>query len=51
MRKIILLGCFMLGIVLGGCANPTEAVTDAPLQTVSDSTSAFEISGDTHEGC
>jgi hypothetical protein len=52
MRKIILLGCFMLGIMLGGCSNPAEAVTDASLQSASDSTSsAIEVSSDTLEGC
>jgi hypothetical protein len=52
MRKIILLGCFMLGIILGGCNNPTEAVPDAALQPASDSTAAaIDTSSDIHEGC
>jgi hypothetical protein len=52
MRKIILLGCFVLGIMLDGCSNPAELVTDAALQSASDSTtSAIEVSSDTHEGC
>lgn len=52
MRKIILLGCLMLGIMLDGCSNPTEIVTDTSLQSASDSsTSAVEVSNETHEGC
>jgi hypothetical protein len=52
MRKIILLGCFMLGVLLGGCSNPAETVAEASLQSASDSTtSAIEVSSDTHEGC
>ena len=52
MRKIILLGCFMLGIILGGCSNPVEAITDAALHPASDSTtSALELSSEVHEGC
>jgi hypothetical protein len=52
MREILLLGCFVLGIILGGCSNPVEAVTDAARQPATDSTiPAIEISSDTHEGC
>jgi hypothetical protein len=50
MRKI-LLGCLVIGTMLGGCSNPSELSTDELLQPAADSTSsAIEISSDTHEG-
>jgi hypothetical protein len=52
MRKLIFPGCFLLGIILGGCSNPAEPVTDAAQQPASESmTSAIELSSDAHEGC
>jgi hypothetical protein len=52
MRTIILLGCFVIGVMLGGCSNPSELSTDELLQPAADSTtSAIEISSETHEGC
>ena len=52
MRKIIMLGCLLLGMMLGGCSNPTEIITESSPQSASDSsTSAVEISSESHEGC
>ena len=52
MRKILLLGCLLLGIMLGGCSNPSEIIMESSPQSASDSlTSAVEISSESHEGC
>ncbi len=52
MRTVILLGCFLMGMMLGGCSNPSELTTDELLQPAADSTTAaIEISSETHEGC
>jgi hypothetical protein len=52
MRKIIFPGCFLVGIILGGCSNPAEPVTDTAQQPATESTaSAIELSSDVHEGC
>jgi hypothetical protein len=48
MRKLIFPGCFLLGIILGGCSNPAEPVTDAARQPASEST---EFSSEVHAGC
>ena len=52
MRQLIFPGCFLLGILLGGCSNPAEPVTGAAQQPASDSrTSAIELPSEIHEGC
>jgi len=52
MRKIIFPGCFLLGIILGGCSNPAEPVTDTSQPPATESTApAIELSSDVHEGC
>jgi hypothetical protein len=52
MRKLIFPGCFLLGIILGGCSNPAEPVTDAAQQPATESTtSAIDASSEVHAGC
>lgn len=52
MRKLIFPGCFLLGIILGGCSNPAEPVADAAQEpAIESTTSAIELSSDVHEGC
>ncbi len=52
MRKLILPGCFLLGIILGGCSNPAEPAIDAAQQPGRDSRDpAIELVADVHEGC
>jgi hypothetical protein len=53
MRAImLLLACLVIGTMLGGCGNPSELPADELLQPAADSTtSAVEISSETHEGC
>jgi hypothetical protein len=48
MRKLIFPGCFLLGIILGGCSNPAEPVIDAAQQPASE---FIELSTEVHEGC